>query len=558
MRNKYFLLIVILLSSLSSFSQNKKGQLKIKPNESYTLYVSFLINFEMEESNYNDAIKAAIPQFSEMVSEYGITVKKGIAISSAKLSELESQAEKITGSGASVRKLNNILELHIADESAEKLLELATKLEKLDKVEYCDLMSRVPVRPPGDILPVTSVYDAMQTYKGNNGVKMNYAWEMGLKGEGINVRDIEYGFNKGHEELNDINTFLAPGMTLPLNPLLDDPWFNHGTAVIGIVYAHDGDYGITGMAHEANELILYPEETTAGYNRINAITKCIDNSSTGDVIMYEMQTFGAFDEYVPAEYNIVVWDLTKAASDAGIVIVAAAGNGSGNLNGSSYNSYNNRGDSGAIIVGAGTPDNQHDRLDFSTYGARVDVHAWGRNVFTIGYGDYEVFGFDENQSYTGDFGGTSSATPIVASCVIVLQSYYHQLSDGGYLTGPQMRELLKATGTPQGTGGGLFKNIGPIPNMENAIPAVEQMLGVNEVKALGFTVYPNPIQDKLYLNNISLSGNAAIEVYNTLGQKVYALASLSTAIDFTDIAKGVYVVRVTDNGKIYTKKVVKK
>src|SRR5690606_1088882 len=176
------------------------------------------------------------------------------------------------------------------------------------------------------------------------------------------------------------NTYIQPGMTV--HSSMDAGWTEHGTATAGVVFAHKGDYGVSGMAHGANEFVLFPEYTEEfGYDRIFAVSEAIANSATGDVILYEMQTGGASGEpedYVPAEYNQVIWNLTKAASDAGIVIVAAAGNGNQNLDHAMYADYMNRGDSGAIIVGAGSSTVQHDKLWFSTYGSRVNVQGWGQ------------------------------------------------------------------------------------------------------------------------------------------------------------------------------------
>jgi hypothetical protein len=89
----------------------------------------------------------------------------------------------------------------------------------------------------------------------------------------------------------------------------------HGTAVFGILYAHKGNYGVSGLAHGAQELVLFPEWQQSGYNRINAVSQSINNSTIGDVIVYEMQVnvFTSSD-FVTAEYNQVVWDLPKAAT----------------------------------------------------------------------------------------------------------------------------------------------------------------------------------------------------------------------------------------------------
>ena len=91
----------------------------------------------------------------------------------------------------------------------------------------------------------------------------------------------------------------------------------------------------------------------------------------------------------------------------GIIVVEAAGNGFQNLDdavssrrptgfpASWKNPFNmSNPSSGAVVVGAGAPPpNTHgandgpdrSRLDFSNYGARVDVQGWGREVTSSGY-----------------------------------------------------------------------------------------------------------------------------------------------------------------------------
>ncbi|MNX84180.1 Alkaline elastase YaB precursor [compost metagenome] len=308
------------------------------------------------------------------------------------------------------------------------------------------------------------------------------------------------------------------------------------------------------MAYGAAQMMLAPEWQTSGYNRVAAVTQAIANSAAGDILIYEMQATGAQGNYGPAEYVGAVWDLTKAATDAGIIIVAAAGNGAENLDSAPYLNYRNRGNSGAIMVGAGDNTINHNKLSFSTYGARVDVHAWGTGVFASGYGDAQQIGGDFNQYYT-NFSGTSSATPIVASCAIVLQSYYHSLT-GNYMTPVQMRNLLQSTGIPQGTGG----NIGPIPNMQAAILQVQsEFLSVDEVSGLEFIVYPNPATDRLTIKTKDLSAGARVEICNAVGQRVYGAAiSEDNAIDLSSFSQGLYFVKVVDGNRSETKKIIKK
>jgi hypothetical protein len=109
----------------------------------------------------------------------------------------------------------------------------------------------------------------------------------------------------------------------------------------------------------------------------------------------------------------------------------------------------NWGDTKAVIVGAGTADEDHEPQGFSTYGSRVNVHSWGDYVFTLGYGDFSELGNDKNQRYTEYFGGTSSASGLVGPSCAALQSLAVDIL-GRRLTPLEMRELLMDSGIPQG------------------------------------------------------------------------------------------------------------
>ncbi|GAG48239.1 unnamed protein product, partial [marine sediment metagenome] len=125
--------------------------------------------------------------------------------------------------------------------------------------------------------------------------------------------------------------------------------------------------------------------------------------------------------------------------------------------------------SGAIIVGAGAAPGctapPRSRLWFSTYGSRVDLQGWGECVVTAGYGDKQGGG-DPDEWYTGIFGGTSSASPIVAGAAAAVQG--QALATSGVLTPAQIRERLVATGTPQNMS--VVGQIGPLPNLALAVP----------------------------------------------------------------------------------------
>ena len=343
-------------------------------------------------------------------------------------------------------------------------LAAAADLRTLDFVEYVYL-EPLDVEPPADIDPVSDDFTAMQGYRLDSSLGADAALARGATGGGIKLMDCEYGWDLEHEDLAEIGAVLEPGQTVP--PFVfENDWDDHGTGVIGMTSAVHNGYGVSGVVPDA-ELYLFPENSVEeGGRRSTAIGRAIGAASPGDVILLEMQTGGPGGGLGPAELDPTVWDLVNVASYLGVTVVAAAGNGSQDLDSKEYEEYRSRGDSGAIIVGAGASGGRT-TMGFSTYGSRVNVHGWGQNVVTTGYGDLAEFGGDEHQSYTASFSGTSSASPMVASAAVSIQSAT-AAATGRVLAPRQLRQLLIDTGTPQEGGG----HIGPMPNLAAAMDAL--------------------------------------------------------------------------------------
>lgn len=557
MIKKLLILSVFLISILMNGQTRKNQFLLNSTSNKHELHVSFNSAIVLKNK------ESILTQFSEITvlsEEFQLNFEKSISFTDDKWNEFEKNAKLYAGNSSSIHQLKNIFKVIVENPTNEKLLLLASEFEKLNSVIYASLISLEPIQPPFDIPPTTENFMVNQTYIGTNpGLNMQYAWDLGLKGEGIRVRDIEYGFNSSHEDLNEVNAFISPGMTISSDATAT--YTEHGTSVFGIIIAGNDGYGMTGLAHEATEMVLYPEWQEIGYDRINAVNQSIQNSTVGDVIIYEMQEDGpasGSSDFVPAEYNNVIWDLTKAATDAGIVIVAAAGNGNQNLNGTLYTSYMNRGNSGAIIVGGGLSNLTHNRISYSTHGARVDVQGWAQNVFACGYGTLIMINDDINQGYVS-FSGTSSATPMVAACAIVLQSYHHSLT-GNYLTGAQLRTILKETGIPQANPSA--GNIGPFPNMEDAVQRVydNYLLGLDVDNRIEFMVFPNPVQNQLkFLTQQDLSSMTSVEIFNALGQSVFQTKMpQDKQLDVSNLSSGIYFVKVSAGNQSTTKKIIKK
>ena len=545
---KYLFVILLLLLTNYSFSQSTS-----------ILYVRFDSQIKFNNQNsYKETLQLYQPKFSFIFEKYNLELVKGLPISEEKMDYLSKQSIQLIGNDNSINKLRNIFIINSILTEAQ-LLQLSIDLERLPEVSYCSFSEKLAVPPPYDIAPTTPNFISNQTYLNSNpGVNMTYAWNLGYFGQNIKVRDVEYGFNKNHEEFNDINIVLAPGMTV--HPDCTIAYTEHGTATMGVVFAQNSSYGVTGLAHGLSDVVLFPEWTVEfGYNRNYTVGQAINLCNRGDLLVLEMQAYGATgsgNDFVPAEYNAVLWDLTKAATDAGIVVVAAAGNGNQNLDDSQYSAYMSKGNSGAIIVGAGSSNVNHSRESYSTYGSRVDIQGWGNAVYTSGYIVLPSLGNDFNQTYS-NFSGTSSATALISGCVAVLQSYYFSHTNN-YLTGPQINQILKSTGLPQGTS--VSGNIGPLPNMENAINYVDTILDVEQIGIDNFCLYPNPATDNLFLLfSNPQKFDSQIEIFNTKGQLVLSeQLNIDNSINISRINPGFYFLNLKEGNRVIHKKFLKK
>jgi hypothetical protein len=323
--------------------------------------------------------------------------------------------------------------------------------------------------PPADQGSPTPDYSDRQGYlDAEDGIGAREAWALGLRGGGVGLSDVEYGWNLDHEDLEDIGAEIEPGQTVP-DFVFEYGWEQHGTAVIGQTSASDNGFGVTGGAPEA-ALRLFPEwSDEQGERRARAINAAINASAEGDVVLLEMQLgIRCADCYGPAELDPAVWEVVRAGVDAGVVIVGAAGNGGEDLDDGLYDDYRSWGDSGAILVGAGASNGSRDALSFSTHGARVSLQGWGASVFSTGYGWFDSIDGELDQAYVDAFGGTSSASPIVASAAVLVQGAALELL-GAPLPPEALRALLIETGKAQGRGA----QIGPLPDVIAAVRALD-------------------------------------------------------------------------------------
>jgi subtilisin family serine protease len=379
-------------------------------------------------------------------------------------SEGQLDARREDGQRRSGRALANLnLYYEIALPEPAHAAALCDALNALPVVELAAPAAR-PLPPPADLPPATPHLVAEQSYRAAapGGVGASGAAKIpGTSGAGVSIVDIEYNWLLDHEDL------ALPAAANIDSATLDDPFpdeGSHGTAVLGVLGARQNSYGVSGLAPAATLLVAPANTLEFGYDPARAVTLATALLQAGDVILLEQQTWACAGQLGPLEWIPVVFDAIAAATAQGIVVVAAAGNGSANLDDPSCLAWFDRNlrDSGSILVAAGSP-SSHARLSFSSYGSRVDVQGWGSGVTSAGYGDRFDPG-DVRQRYTSGFSGTSSASALVAGSVASIQGAVRARGEPP-LAALEMRTLLASTGTPQsGT-----QQIGPLPNLPNAL-----------------------------------------------------------------------------------------
>ena len=397
----------------------------------------------------------------------------------------------------------------------ERMAEVSARLRQVAEVEVAPVVPPVAtptdacrkLRPKGQTPPrTTPSFRKRQGYlrpAEEGGVDAEFAWTRpGGDGTGVNIVHIEGAWNLGHEDL-------AANQGGFIGETFDDLCTRqHGTAVVGILNGDFNPTGVTGICPGATVFTravswaMSPDETPLP----QAIRRAADSLRAGDIILVELQHPGPDVEenherrgYIPSEWWPHTLKAIKYATAVrGVIVVEAAGNGRVDLDDETYDFGDAFGawwknpfrrstpatDSGAILVGAGAPPRrahgpgvrsgdhgpERSRLPFSNHGDAVDVQAWGKEVTTCGYGSLQGKKGAENRWYTDGFGGTSSASPIVAGVLACLQGIL-RARGAPLLTPATARQLLRDVGHEQQPARGrpVRQRIGRRPDLRQLI-----------------------------------------------------------------------------------------
>lgn len=499
--------------------------------QDYTVTVKFadhaLVRINPATQQVSASTQPIVSEISSVLSSYGLSFNSPFGECYTDIPSILAEAEM--RSGREQPDLFGLYRLTFSSTDQTQRQNAVNALLALNSVEFVGL-NRPVVPPTTSLLPdfgserrvsvvlpesctsytgtATPWLEHCQTYFDDAyGINVNYAHAQELlMGEGMKYADVEYCWLPNHE---DHQVPRLTFETLDWDPDMMDDQCWHGSAVTGMLSANRyNSFGIQGMTPAAAPY-AHPRRTGQGTDSVerthDALCTAIQATNAGDIIMLEVQSKWPVEvqppppktPFGPAEFVVDTWLVSQVATDAGRIVVAAAGNGDIDLDHGRYANYRAWGDCGAIIVGASLPDNRR-KHSFSTYGSKVTLHGWGEQVATLGYGDLYLGNNDYDRSYTKDFRGTSSATPMVAAAAILTQQKAKQVF-GTPLDAFEMRELLRVTGKPQLVGGNFNGHIGPLPDLQGSLSKINEA----DARITASTIGSNTI--RLAINNLGPS-----------------------------------------------------
>lgn len=332
-------------------------------------------------------------------------------------------------------------------------------------------VSNAWVAPDPQAPPVTAADDPRWPNQGYldpapDGIDAEFAWTVaGGDGAGQDFVDIEWGWTLNHEDLT------AHGITLLSG--LNNGYEGHGTAVLGEVAAVDNALGCVGITPALGSVnVIGQWRTATDYDIADAILDACARMGFGQVLLLEAHTDYNGFSLVPVEAYDDTYEMIRLATALGIIVVEAGGNGGSDLdlvtNPAGGNFFDPTDpsfrDSGAIIVGATSSAAPHTRLGFSSHGARIDCYGWGQNVDSTGDG----WTGTSTTAYTGTFGGTSSASPIIAGAALAVQGVA-EAGLGLRFSPSQMRAILTNPATSTPSNDPPVDRIGVMPDLRGII-----------------------------------------------------------------------------------------
>ena len=90
-----------------------------------------------------------------------------------------------------------------------------------------------------------------------------------------------------------------------------------------------------------------------------------------------------------------------------------------------------------------------------------------------------------------------------------------------------------------------------------SVTPVEPTAGIGKDDITGFSLYPNPVKGgKVFISSANNYAERSIAVFDVLGKQVVSQNGTQNSIDVSHLNKGVYIIKVAEDGKVATRKLV--
>lgn len=327
-------------------------------------------------------------------------------------------------------------------------LKIAAKLQSMDEILAAepDLGFRVALKHS----PTDDIY-SNQWHLNNRGgliglkqgadVSAEQAWEFTRGSRDITISVIDDGFDLNHPDFSGNNKIVSPrdfgqSDSIP-SPVSDED--NHGTACAGVALAEENDSGVVGLAPKCSFMPIRMSTWLTDQSVVDMFQYVIDNGA--DVVSCSWSA-GAWNFPLSLKMTGIIHKAaTQGRSNGkGCVILFAAGNENRALKGEKDNKVSHQGFAlHADVLAIGASNSLDQRSSYSNFGPEISVCAPssgspGRGVVTTDRRGAKGY---SNSDYTHSFGGTSSATPLVAGLAGLILSLDSELSSA------QVREVIQ-------------------------------------------------------------------------------------------------------------------
>ena len=333
-----------------------------------------------------------------------------------------SDVDFISGKGGIVKRIYKIINAISADIPQESI----GTIKMSQNVEYVENDEKVFAHAGGNV-PIGTCQEIQilkqTTPWGINRIGSRLVNGLGNTGKAVKIGVLDTGIDYTHEDLKG-NYRGGYNFVGNNQNTIDDN--GHGTHVAGIIAAEDNDVGVVGVAPQAylySVKVLAFDSTGSTSDIVSGLEWSVDNG-----MKVVNMSLGSDDDSISVSRAI------NNTYNAGILVVAAAGNSGNKLGTGDSMDYPARYDS---VVSVGATDINDNRASFSSTGPKLEISAPGVNILST-----------LNGNKYGTLSGTSMSSPHVTGVAALIIAAEPEITNSRVRIRMQMtaQNMTKITG----------------------------------------------------------------------------------------------------------------